>query len=189
MKQIAGVSIGFVWKNRWNDEPEKVLEVRLFDADNVTVASDQISASEMRDWLGIEQPKCLAKRNSRSGNWCGYVGVSDAHPWHGKGYNDLPEYGPEVHGGLTFANSCQEGPPEQTICHIPAPGTPDHLWWFGFDCAHAWDYSPMDKVLEAERGYPFTVGHDETYKPLGYVKRECTSLARQIAAASAESEE
>jgi hypothetical protein len=149
----------------WDGEPDKV---QWTDADTGLV--------------------CLAKRNSRSGNWCGYVGVSDAHPWHGKGYNDLPEYGPEVHGGLTFANSCQEGPPEQTICHIPAPGTPDHLWWFGFDCAHAWDYSPMDKVLEAERGYPFTVGHDETYKPLGYVKRECTSLARQIAAASAESE-
>lgn len=124
---------------------------------------------------------CLAKRHPRSGNWCGYVGVSDKHPWHGKGYSDLPDYGPEVHGGLTFADACQEGPPDQTICHIPEAGTPDHLWWFGFDCHHCDDYAPGSAAFNRKHGFD---DPSETYKPLGYVKQECADLARQIAAVS-----
>jgi hypothetical protein len=52
---------------------------------------------------------CLIVRNS-FGNWCGYVGVAPGHPWHGKDYNGLhltpDDYGPDVHGGLTFADNC-----------------------------------------------------------------------------------
>lgn len=125
---------------------------------------------------------CLAKRNPESGNWCGYVGVSDAHPWHGKCYSDI-DGDVDVHGGPTFADSCQEGPPEQTICHIPAPGEPEHLWWFGFDCHHAWDLAPGTEAFWRERGQSF-LSHDSTYRPLVYVKRHCTELASQIAAAS-----
>jgi hypothetical protein len=123
---------------------------------------------------------CLAKRHYTSGNWCGYVGVAPGHPWHGKGYNDCDV---DVHGGLTFADTCQEGPPEQTICHIPAPGEPDGLWWLGFDCHHAWDLAPGTQAFWRERGqdHIFT-GSDETYRTLGYVKRECAKLAQQIAA-------
>lgn len=125
---------------------------------------------------------CLAKRNPRSGNWCGYVGVAPGHPWHGKSYNDVEA---EVHGGLTFADGCQEGPPEQTICHVPAPGEADDLWWLGFDCHHAWDFAPgmhargvkLDPVL-------FARDWNETYKSLSYVRKECGDLARQIAAAT-----
>lgn len=123
---------------------------------------------------------CLAKRQPSSGHWCGYVGVDPTHPWHGKGYNDLPDYGPRVHGGLTFADACQEGPPEMTVCHIAEPGEPEHLWWFGFDCAHSGDRSPQDDVYARDRGYPFTKGHDETYKALGYVRSQCRKLAEQV---------
>lgn len=122
---------------------------------------------------------CLAKRNPHAGNWCGYVGIASDHPWHGKGYSDLPGY-PDVHGGLTFADDCQEGPPEQTVCHIPEPGEPEYLWWFGFDCAHAWDHSPRDHVMAAEHGYPFTISHDSSYRTLGYVRNQCGKLAAQI---------
>ena len=125
---------------------------------------------------------CLAKRHQRSGHWCGYVGVGQDHPLHGKGYYD-PDV--DVHGGLTYAAMCMEGPPAETVCHIPAPGTPAHLYWFGFDCHHAWDYSPLDKVYEAERGYPFTVGSDAHYRTLEFVKRQCASLAAQLAGLSA----
>jgi hypothetical protein len=115
---------------------------------------------------------CLAKRNSHYGNWCGYVGVAPGHQCHGKGYDDLDV---EVHGGLTFAGGCDEGPPEQTICHVPEPGAPDHLWWLGFDCHHAWDLAPGSNAYWRERGKP-----DEHYRPLPYVKGQCAALAKQI---------
>jgi hypothetical protein len=47
---------------------------------------------------------CLIVRN-HSGAWCGYVGVPEGHPCHGKGYDDVDV---DVHGGLTFADSCNE---------------------------------------------------------------------------------
>lgn len=124
---------------------------------------------------------CLAKRHASSGHWCGYVGIAAWHPWHGKGYSDVEV---NTHGGLTFADSCEEGPPEQTVCHIPEPGEPDNLWWLGFDCAHAWDHSPRDHVMAREHGYPFTIDPTSSYKSLAYVKNHCAELAQQVAAAS-----
>lgn len=122
---------------------------------------------------------CLAVRNRLSGNWCGYVGLSDGHPWYGKDYNS-PDV--DVHGGLTFAGMCRPGNTEAVgICHVPGPGQPDHVWWFGFDCAHAWDYSPLDVKMAEERGYPFTISHDASYRSLAYVRNECTKLASQLA--------
>ncbi len=124
---------------------------------------------------------CIAKRQPESGHWCGYVGVAPGHPWHGVSYSNLPDYGPEVHGGLTYADECQEGPPEQTVRHIPAPGEPDHVWWFGFDCRHAWDIAPSDYVsAERARWRP----RDGAYRTLDYVQNECRRLAQQVAAAA-----
>jgi len=125
---------------------------------------------------------CIAKRQSHSGHWCGYVGVAPNHPWHGKGYGELPDYGPECHGGLTYAAECPEGPPDQTVCHIPAPGEPAHLWWFGFDCHHAWDLAPYDYVRAAKDGRP--VNLDKVYRDLDFVRCECARLAGQIARAA-----
>jgi hypothetical protein len=42
---------------------------------------------------------------NRVGGLCGYVGVPGGHPFHGKGYDDLPVV---VHGGLTFADRCAD---------------------------------------------------------------------------------
>ena len=81
---------------------------------------------------------CLVKRN-RPGSLCGYVGVSEGHPWFGKDYSEVEA---DAHGGLTFADFCQEGDEAHTICHIPGPGEPDRVWWLGFDCAHYMDLSP-----------------------------------------------
>ena len=33
---------------------------------------------------------CLVKRSPHIGNLCGYVGVSEGHPWFGKHYSDVP---------------------------------------------------------------------------------------------------
>ena len=123
---------------------------------------------------------CLARRSPGGGNWCGYVGVPSGHPWHGKSYNDDALIEVEVHGGLTYSNACGDGPIETSICHLPAHGSEDHLWWFGFDCHHAWDFAPAFMVRM--RKYP-GYGDDCSYKALPYVRHECTELARQIGAA------
>lgn len=57
---------------------------------------------------------CLIVRGPH-GALCGYVGVSDAHPLHGKGYDDVPvgdDYEHSPHGGLTFARGCSHPTPE-----------------------------------------------------------------------------
>ena len=139
---------------------------------------------------------CLLKRNP-SGALCGYVGVPQGHPWHGSGYSpgyddelnerELPPalkllHNVSVHGGLTYADACQEGDDGETICHVAAPGEPEPLWWFGFDCAHAWDLSPARAYREMLGG--FMTSRDETYRTADYVKAECASLAASAAAAA-----
>ena len=132
---------------------------------------------------------CLIVRNL-SGALCGYVGVAEGHPWFGIGYSDridrveteerdwsapTPDGLIEVHGGLTFSGLCNPSAPEDRgICHKPAPGEPDHVWWFGFDCAHAWDLSPG-------RLTRFWSEPDEVYRDITYVRRQVVSLAGQLA--------
>lgn len=121
---------------------------------------------------------CLIVRQ-QLGALCGYVGVPAGHPDHGSGYDDLEPW-PEVHGGLTYADSCTnegaEGQPSPGICHVPAPGRPHDVWWFGFDCGHAFDVIP---------GYPhWNQGH-AVYRTVEYVAVECTSLAQWLAERSA----
>jgi hypothetical protein len=64
---------------------------------------------------------CLIVRGP-SGALCGYVGVPETHPYHGKDYSSCalaepcgeawcehsPESAMHVHGGLTFADTCHE---------------------------------------------------------------------------------
>lgn len=77
---------------------------------------------------------CLAVRNP-VGAWCGYVAVDPGHPLHGQDY-DVPDV--VVHGGLTYAAYCREGATEaEGICHVPRPGQPHDVWWFGFDTCQA----------------------------------------------------
>lgn len=99
----------------WDDEPDRV------------------------EWREPTMPGlvCLVARGPM-GNWCGYVAVPPGHPAHGADYNDVEV---SVHGGLTYAERCQAGP-AAFVCHVPAPGEPDDVWWLGFDCGHAFDYSP-----------------------------------------------
>lgn len=121
---------------------------------------------------------CLAKRNHRSGNWCGYVGVSEGHRYFEAKY-DEPTV--DVHGGLTYADFC-EGEPGKNICHLPVPGETDRVWWLGFDCAHSGDYSPRDKADERDRGGCFAlIDGYEQYRTLAYVKNQCHGLAAQLA--------
>lgn len=110
---------------------------------------------------------CFIHR-SRLGNWCGYVGIPESHPYFGKDYSGLDL---EVHGGLTFASKCREG---DHLCHIPKPGQPDNIWWLGFDCAHGGDLIPgITSFFSHMESY-------ETYKNKDFAMKETFNLAQQL---------
>jgi hypothetical protein len=147
----------------WQDEPDKVQWV-----DEAT---------------GLD---CLIVRGP-GGALCGYVGITEGHPWFGIDYSGctLPEpcgepycsHYPDVdvHGGLTFADFCHEGPdPSRGICHVPFEGRPERVWWFGFDCAHSGDVTPKWSREWGEWG--------ASYKTERYVRGWCANLASQLAA-------
>lgn len=126
---------------------------------------------------------CIAHRNP-VGAWCGYVGLPKGHPLHGKHYSDIE--GVEAHGGLTYTRKC-EGP----ICHTPAPGESDDVWWIGFDCCHCYDLAPaffsmnrlfaeLQSQLTAAPPLKF-MGHAVIYRDLAYVRAETEALAAQCA--------
>lgn len=133
----------------WQDEPDKLVWI---DADT--------------------DLDCMIVRG-RAGALCGYVGVPPEHPSHGNNYwHD--EGGPsvDVHGGLTYADLCSD-----IVCHVPEHGRPGDVWWFGFDCAHAYDFIPALTKYRLPTELP-----DDVYKDIAYVKAEVTSLAKQLAA-------
>ena len=152
----------------WSDEPDKVQWV------------DQAT--------GLD---CLAVRN-RMGVWCGYVGITSEHPWFEVGYsqciehcegsvdNGYCEHTPEalisVHGGLTFSDRCHEGVGDEAVCHVPYPGRDGRVWWFGFDCNHAFDLAPS--ILHPKE---FPILENDVYRDLPYVREEVALLAKQLA--------
>src|SRR5258708_2225552 len=119
--------------------------------------------------------QCLINR-SPLGFWCGYVGVTPDHPWHGKRYDDVDC---SIHGGLTYGDHCQGH-----ICHIPEPGEPEHLYWLGFDCGHAGDLCPSMRTLEKNDPVFQKLGSfhcKDVYRNMDYVKEETKRLAKQAA--------
>lgn len=108
---------------------------------------------------------CLLLRNP-FGAWCGYAAVPPGHPLHGTDADDAEL---DVHGGVTYADRCQS-----PICHVPKPGEPDDVWWFGFDCAHFRDLVPgMPLGLLPPHGI---------YRDVNYARTETESLAAQLRA-------
>lgn len=119
---------------------------------------------------------CLAVRQSESGHWCGYVGVSEGHPAYEQHYDNVDVL---VHGGLTFSAHCMVSPFDPggelaatAVCHVVEPGEDDHVWWLGFDCIHSGDRSPANR-FEMNRDW-------DTYRSLRYVQRQCGELAKQL---------
>ena len=132
-----------------------------------------------------------------SGALCGYVGVEPGHVAHSRSWDSADNYaknedgspdyakpdetnpvrGLEVHGGITYAEHCAG-----RICHVPAPGEPEHLWWIGFDCDHSFDVSPGNDTFWVTRGLaPIRFGLS-SYRDVAYVRAEVESLAAQLAA-------
>ncbi len=110
------------------------------------------------EWM-IEQRR--KQKVCEEGGWCGHSPGSLL----------------EAHGGITFADSCREHEDGRGICHKPAPGEPEKVWWFGFDCAHLYDLSPG-----RDPRFSFSFESDSTYRDVAYVARECHELARQLKA-------
>jgi hypothetical protein len=153
----------------WQDEPDKV------------------------QWTdGATGLVCLARRGPL-GSWCGYVGIAPDHPLFEVEYSTCPtmcgadycEHRPEtaldVHGGITYSDACQETEQPYGICHIPEPGQPDHVWWFGFDCAHAGDLVP-GLFVDIRAYLPLLKPGSDIYRDLAYVQAECRRLAAQLQA-------
>lgn len=110
---------------------------------------------------------CLIVRSPLGGNLCGYVGVKPGHPWHRKNFSDIDA---DVHGGLTYSEECQ-----RAVCHVPAPGEPENLWWLGFDCAHCDDLTAWHQASPGEQA---------SYRDIPYVTSETKRLAEQVIAAA-----
>lgn len=104
--------------------------------------------------------ECLLVRNPATLFWCGYVGVPKGHKFYEKEYDDLDI---DVHGGLTYSNKCNA-----PICHFVPDDKLDDLWWFGFDCGHAFDLAPMRPT------------RFDTYRDEDYVIKEVKRLADQL---------
>lgn len=142
---------------------------------------------DKQHWVDPETDyDCLIHRGPM-GALCGYVGVTEGHPAFGLDYEAVHGLFPspegwsalDVHGGLTYADLCQEGDdPATGICHVPLPGRPHKVWWLGFDCAHYMDYAPAYEARKRAKGYA-TIG-DPQYRDIAYVEREVASLARQL---------
>jgi hypothetical protein len=157
----------------WQDEPDKIVWVDIL--------------------TGLD---CMIHRN-RLGALCGYVGVGPSHPDHGRAYYELDDI--DVHGGLTYSDRCDpDATPEHGICHVPAEGRPADVWWFGFDCGHAFDIAPgmeadlremRDRARELTSSIPDRVidqafSTDDlprsVYRTVDYVRVEVESLAEQL---------
>ena len=127
------------------------------------------------EWRHAGLP-CLLVR-SRFGAWCGYAGVFPGHPWHGQRY-DADQVEVSVHGGLTYSAHCQGD-----ICHVPAPGEPDDVYWFGLDCGHVWDLVPGLKQTALTIAWPESLPR-EVYRDVEYARGQVERLAEQFAAVS-----
>lgn len=128
---------------------------------------------DKKQWLDLETGyPCLVKRSPTSGGLCGYVGIPEGHPANRGGplWNTAEEM-LEVHGGITFGGECSEGPEATSICHIVQKAEDDKVFWYGFDCGHGGDFSPLHRLFD-HRG--------DTYKNVAYVEAETLKLAKQL---------
>jgi hypothetical protein len=88
---------------------------------------------------------------------CGYIGIPKGHKLYGKSCDDIEI---DVHGGLTYARDSLRFQPEKD------------LWWIGFDCAHAGDFSDFYEDM--------TLDNEDIYRDMEYVENEIKSMVDQI---------
>lgn len=130
------------------------------------------SEADIYCWTDSETGyNCVIWRNPEMGNLCGYVGVPSGHPLFEKNYDDEEAGFLQAHGGLTFSDYVGAGTKENAEDFKP------DLWYFGFDCAHAWDITPyMYKHMKMYDGECF----DSVYRNFEYVEEQIKFLAGQL---------
>lgn len=120
-----------------------------------------------------------------NGTLCGYVGISEEHPWFGIEYdksvnrdknrqNNTPEMLIVVHGDLNYSDFCQEDNKEHGVCHQALPGQPDKIWWYGFDTSHTGDLIPSRSTFAGR------LNKNNIYRDIKYIKNQIASLAIQL---------
>lgn len=122
---------------------------------------------------------CLIVRHPHLGSLCGYVGVKAGHPAFERPKSELFL---SVHGGVSYAAFCDEDEPFGAlgICHSPAPGDTDRVWWIGFDCGHAGDLHPA-MLVEGSRIRTLMEEMGWVYRDYAFVREQCAKLARGLA--------
>lgn len=110
--------------------------------------------------------KCRIMRNKHTGTLCGYVGIRRGHRLYGVSYQEAErdDNNFHVHGGLTYSGPWGEG---------------DDYHYFGFDTAHAGDFSPGLAISMIKWGSADDVRgfyKEEEYRTWDYVKAEVNVL-------------
>jgi len=162
---------------------------------------------------GLRAVCLIILRGERKRHRCGYVAVTDDHPAFGKGYSEqldeisqetanlaeIGQKGPmlaftamcgsddehnairrsldviiDCHGGLTYSSTSKGG---------DYPVKSSNLWWFGFDCAHAWDND-----IEPDPNWP-RIYSDGEVRSLEFVQEQCESIAAQLMTLKGQSNE
>ena len=130
---------------------------------------------------------CIILRQT-NGTLSGYAAVEPGHPLYGYNHDAIPsELRVVSHGGLNYAEACNQTMPEAiSVCHVeplkrPHSDMPDRfaddgdLWWFGFDTNHAYDFVPNERIPQGQR-----IHDGKVYRDQAYVYRECIKLAAQL---------
>lgn len=133
--------------------------------------------------------ECIVIRMGQKRYLCGYVVIPEDHPLHGVDYtetehdDDLPTI--DVHGGVTYSGG--------VIADGAEYGDESLGFCWGFDCAHAGDYSEGVNIARYILGdvhgdMPF--GHCGenrygVYRDFEFVRTECRKMADQIAGVTA----
>ena len=143
--------------------------------------------------------ECIILRSAQGGHLGGYVGIPPEHPLYGFPTGAIPaELGIEVHGGISYAAACEEGPESKRqvriearrICHVEYRTVPTkyasdyrvehrHAWWLGFECDRAYDLQP-DRRGPAAGFLASEIG--QVYRDEGYVHDQVLDLAAQLRA-------
>lgn len=117
------------------------------------------------EWVHENGLKCRIVRNPITKTLCGYVGVPKESKFFGVDYDNSEFNDLEVYGGLTYAQQDDDG-----------------WWYFGFDTAHADDFSPgiVEHLIEAGRK-DFAFYDCMNYRTWEFVDNEVDYLAGCLA--------
>ncbi len=158
---------------------------------------DELSWQDERTGL-----KCKLWRHPNWGQLNGYVGVQPGHALFGWDYHDDIKLDPKfMHGSLdeismfslfTYDKEALDNGTMPIDIALKVHGgvtftaEEDGLWWFGFDCGHAFDLSPGTQAYY--RKARLGVDRHQTYRDVNYVKQQCADLAFQLKALEAAKE-